>query len=67
MMDKEMGRRMAGFEGKATINRKEWNILWNRTLDQGATMLGDDVNIKLQVEGFWRDPSAQPPPMGEKK
>lgn len=66
MMDREMGGRIAGFEGKATINRKEWNILWNRTLDQGATMLGDDVNIKLQVEGVWRDPNAQPPQMGKR-
>jgi len=60
MMDKEMGKKIAGFEGKATINRKDWNIVWNRTLDQGQTMLGDDVNIKLQVEGAWRDPNAKP-------
>jgi len=64
MMDSQMGRKIAGFEGKTTINRKEWNIVWNRTLDQGATMLGDDVNIKLQVEAFWRDPNAPPPQMG---
>lgn len=64
MMDTQMGRKMAGFEGKTTINRKDFNIVWNRTLDQGATMLGDDVNIKLQVEGFWRDPNASPPQMG---
>ena len=66
MMDSQMGRKIAGFEGKATINRKDWNIIWNRTLDQGATMLGDDVNIKLQVEGSWRDPNAPPPQMGQR-
>ena len=66
MTDTQMGRKMAGFEGKTTINRKDFNIVWNRTLDQGATMLGDDVNIKLQVEGSWRDPNAAPPPMGQR-
>jgi len=65
MMDTQMGKKMAGFEGKTTINRKDFNIVWNRTLDQGATMLGDDVNIKLQVEGFWRDPNAARPPQGQ--
>jgi len=66
MMDTQMGRKIAGFEGKATINRKDWNIVWNRTLDQGATMLGDDVNIKLQVEAFWRNPNAGRPAADEK-
>ena len=63
--DREMGKKIVGFEGKTTINRKEWKIIWNRTLDQGATMLGDDVNIKLQVEGFARDPNATRPPGGK--
>jgi polyisoprenoid-binding protein YceI len=43
-------RRVAGFEAKTTINRKDFGIIWNRTLDQGGTMLGDDVAITLQVE-----------------
>ena len=61
MGDAKAGRKIAGFEGKTTINRKDFNIVWNRTLDQGGTMLGDDVNIQLSVEGVWRDPNAPPP------
>lgn len=41
---------VAGFEATTVINRKDYNILWNRTLDQGGTMLGDDVTINLSVE-----------------
>jgi polyisoprenoid-binding protein YceI len=74
MTDSRMGRKIAGFDGKTTVNRKDFNILWNRVLDQGGTMLGDDVAIQLQVEAVWRDPNAPrpemgqpPPPAGEKK
>lgn len=66
MTDARMGRKVAGFEGKTTINRKDFNITWNRTLDQGGTMLGDDVAIQLSVEGNWRDLNAPPPQMGQR-
>jgi polyisoprenoid-binding protein YceI len=40
----------AGFEASTTINRKDFGIVWNRTLDKGGTMLGDEVAIQLGVE-----------------
>jgi polyisoprenoid-binding protein YceI len=49
----------AGFEATTKVNRKDFNILWNRTLDQGGTLLGDDVDIKIGVEGVVRPP--EPP------
>jgi polyisoprenoid-binding protein YceI len=42
----------AGFEAKTTVNRKDFGIVWNRTLDQGGAMLGDDVAIVIQVEAI---------------
>jgi polyisoprenoid-binding protein YceI len=60
-------RKMAGFEANTKIDRKDFGIVWNRTLDQGGTMLGDDVNITLQIEAAWMDPNAPPPPAPEKK
>ena len=44
------GGRKAGFSAAATINRKDFNILWNRALDTGGMLLGDDVWITLDVE-----------------
>jgi polyisoprenoid-binding protein YceI len=41
----------AGFEGSTKVDRKEYGIVWNKTLDQGGTYLGDDVTISLQIEG----------------
>ena len=40
----------AGFEAVTKINRKDFGINWNRTLDQGGTMLSDDVEIRLDIE-----------------
>jgi polyisoprenoid-binding protein YceI len=55
-------RKMAGFEAKTTLNRKDFGIVWNQVLDQGGTMLGDDVAITLQIESTWMDPNAPRPP-----
>jgi hypothetical protein len=32
------------------LNRKDFGISWNRAVDQGGFMLGDDVEINLQIE-----------------
>lgn len=64
------GTLRAGWEASTTINRKDYNVLWNRVLDQGGTMLGDDVAIQLGVEGMKRPEGAAaggPPPAGAKK
>jgi polyisoprenoid-binding protein YceI len=40
----------AGFLATLTIpDRKEYGLIWNKTLDQGGTMLGDDVAITLNI------------------
>jgi polyisoprenoid-binding protein YceI len=44
------GAQRAGFEATGTINRKDFGIVWNTTLDQGGTMLGDDVAITIGIE-----------------
>ncbi|MFN2632711.1 MAG: YceI family protein, partial [Thermoanaerobaculia bacterium] len=40
----------AGFEVAFTLDRKDYGITWNRTVDAGGVMLGDDVEINIQVE-----------------
>ena len=40
----------AGFDATTTINRKDFGINWNKTLDQGGVMLGEDVAIGLHIE-----------------
>lgn len=44
------GGEKAGFEIETTINRKDYGIVWNRTLDEGGVMLGDDVKVTINLE-----------------
>ena len=40
----------AGFEATTKVDRKDYGIVWNKTLDQGGTLLGDEVDISLEIE-----------------
>ena len=40
----------AGFETSFTLNRKDYGVLWNRVLDAGGTILGDDVKVNISIE-----------------
>ncbi len=44
------GNEKAGFEVQATLNRKDYGIVWNKTLDQGGVLLGDEVKVQISVE-----------------
>ena len=45
----------AGFEASAKVDRKDYGIVWNKTLDQGGTLLGDEVQINLEIEAVAPD------------
>lgn len=45
----EMGGK-GGFELSTTLNRKDYGINFNRALDQGGMMLGDDVKVSINLE-----------------
>ncbi len=55
----------AGFEVTLPINRKDFGITWNRTLDAGGAMLGDEVQITVLVEANKEMPVAPAPAMPE--
>ncbi len=42
----------AGFEVGFTLNRKDYGINWNKALDQGGYMLGDDVTVSINIEAI---------------
>jgi polyisoprenoid-binding protein YceI len=43
-------RRRVGFHAATRINRLDWGITWNRAVEGGGVLLGDDVVIELSVE-----------------
>jgi polyisoprenoid-binding protein YceI len=40
----------AGFEIETTVNRKDFGIVWNKTLDEGGLLLGEDVKVTINLE-----------------
>jgi polyisoprenoid-binding protein YceI len=44
------GNTRAGFEASATINRKDFGIEWNTALETGGVLVGDKVQIELDVQ-----------------
>src|SRR5262252_8332916 len=45
------GNRRVGAAATTTINRKEFNILYNRLIEAGA-VVGDEVKINLEIEAI---------------
>ena len=44
------GNVKAGFEGTATINRKDWGLTWNAALETGGFLVADKVKLVLEIE-----------------
>jgi len=40
----------AGFASEFTVDRQDYGVSWNRALDQGGTILGDEVTVELTFE-----------------
>jgi len=38
-----------GFEGEATINRKDWGLTWNAALETGGVMVSDKIKLEFDV------------------
>ncbi len=43
-----------GVEGSITINRQDYGVIWNRALDTGGFMVGNEVTISLSIEAARR-------------
>jgi polyisoprenoid-binding protein YceI len=46
------GNLRIGFEGAATINRKDYGITWNAALETGGVLVGDKVVLELEVSAI---------------
>ncbi len=44
------GNVKAGFEAATTINRKDYGLTWNKALETGGVVVGDEVEIGLEIE-----------------
>ncbi len=47
-----------GFTATTTINRKDFGVVWNKVVEAGQLLVGDEVEITIDVEGVSK-PAAQ--------
>ena len=48
--DPMSGNEVAGFSGNGKLNRKDFGLTWNTTLETGGVLVGDEVKINLELE-----------------
>jgi len=53
------GNQKAGFSGETTIDRREWGLTWNKALEAGNVLVGDDVKIRIDAEAKVGDAAAK--------
>ncbi|MEJ2186333.1 MAG: YceI family protein [Gemmatimonadota bacterium] len=44
------GGERAGFSAATTIDRREWGLTWNKALEAGGILVGNEVKIQLDVQ-----------------
>jgi polyisoprenoid-binding protein YceI len=44
------GNEKMGFETATTLDRQDYGISWNKALDQGGMLVGDEVKVQVSVE-----------------
>ncbi len=49
------GNHRIGFEGKTTVNRKDWGVSWNAALDAGGVLVSEKVTLEFEVSAIRTD------------
>jgi polyisoprenoid-binding protein YceI len=52
------GNERASFELNTKLNRKDFGISWNKSLDNGSLMLSDEVEVTVDLETVKKAPEA---------
>jgi polyisoprenoid-binding protein YceI len=51
------GNNRVGFSGRSTINRRDWGVEWNAPLEAGGVLVGDKVQLDLDVSAIKAAPA----------
>ena len=52
------GNQRAAFSAKTSVDRKAFGLTWNQALETGGVMVGDKVEIEIEVEAVRQDATA---------
>jgi polyisoprenoid-binding protein YceI len=50
--DTLMGAKIVGFSATTRIDRRDFGLVWNKTLESGNLLVGNDVDITLDISGM---------------
>ena len=53
-----MGNEKMGLETAITLNRKDYGLNWNRALETGGVLVGDEVKVQISIEANKAKPAA---------
>jgi polyisoprenoid-binding protein YceI len=45
-----MGRTVRGVSAIGKLNRKEWGLEWNKAIESGGVLVGDEVKLQIDAE-----------------
>lgn len=51
------GNKKVGFTATTKVNRKDFGLNWNKALETGGLLVGDDVEINLEIEADQAKPA----------
>jgi polyisoprenoid-binding protein YceI len=46
------GNTRVGFEGRTTVNRKEWGVNWNAALEAGGVLVSEKVTLEFEISAI---------------
>jgi polyisoprenoid-binding protein YceI len=52
--DDPWGNFRAGFEGRTTVNRRDWGLGWNVKLDKGGVLVSEKIKLEFDISAVKR-------------
>lgn len=49
------GKERAGFSGETVLERKDFGITYNKVLDQGGLLIGNEVKVEIEIEAILKE------------
>ena len=49
---RRMSQGRVGFEGRTTLNRKDFGVNFNATLETGGVLVSDKINLELDISAI---------------
>jgi polyisoprenoid-binding protein YceI len=51
------GQTVRGVSATATLNRKDWGLAWNKALETGGVLVGEEVQLQIDAELVAKTPA----------